>query len=64
MAQMMVIIVARHVPLLMRSLRAKGISVTYLGEANEGEPSSKVKLFVTMPDSRIRETYDTLASIG
>ncbi len=62
MTQIMVIIAAQHAPTLMRSLRAKGMTVAYPRCAQGADPSAKVELFVTAPDSRLQEAYEALAS--
>ncbi len=64
MRQMLVIAEAQDVRQLVRSLRGRGIPVSKMLYPDQWSKSQKVALFITVPDHRLSETYETIAASG
>ncbi len=63
-AQMMIVTEAASARRLMKSLRAKKIAVSQLGEEGNSSARPRVRLLVRVPGYRLRETYEILAAGG
>lgn len=64
MRQMLVIAEVQEARRLVRLLRDRGISVSEVLDPDRWSMSSRVELFVTVPDHRLAETFETIAASG